>query len=122
MILQGQLKKVLTFVANERTGKYTVVGQMDCVVWGHGLSRLLFAGSGNLFAEIPRRLLSTSLHYMLQCPPEIAYCNDRVNAQALVQFIATNSHGLQVLTDCSLQVAEIADEVIKTWHCHSRSH
>lgn len=25
-------KKVLTFVANERTRTYTVVGQMDCVV------------------------------------------------------------------------------------------
>jgi hypothetical protein len=40
---------------------------------------------------------------------------ERVNVRALGQFIATNSYGFQVLTDCSLQGAEIAD-VIKTWH------
>ena len=51
---------------------------------------------------------------MLQGPPEIVYCNERVNVQALGQLIATNSHGLQVLTDCSLQGAEIANEMIKT--------
>ena len=87
---------------------------MDFVVWGHGLSRPLFAGVGNLFAGAPQRLLSSSLHYMLQGPPEIVYFNERLNVQALGQLIATNSGGLQVLTDCSLQGTEIADEMIKT--------
>jgi len=54
-----------------------------------------------------------ALHYMLQGPPEIVYFNESVNVQALGQLIATNSDGLQVLTDCSQQGAEIADEIIK---------
>jgi hypothetical protein len=58
---------------------------------------------------------------MLQGPPEIVYCNERGYVQALGQLFATNSYGLQVLTYCSLQAAEIADEMIKTWHCHRRS-
>jgi hypothetical protein len=64
-----------------------------------------------------------ALHYYICCKAhrKLSVVMKRVNVQALGQLTATNSYGLQVLTDCSLQGAEIVDEMIETWHCHRRS-